>query len=134
MKKDGFTLIELLITVALVAILTTIAIPSYQNSVNKSSVKGAMSDIQTISLNLENSYQSQLSYPVATTITTAQTISLFGNNWSPAQTNFNYIVNSNSTGYTITGTGLSGALAKCILTLDQNNNKTISSTCMVTSW
>lgn len=134
MRKNGFTLMELLITVAVVAILMIVAIPTYQNNVNKSSVRGAESDIQTISLNLENSYQSQLGYPVAVTITTAQTISLFGNNWSPAQTNFNYIVNSNSTGYTITGTGLSGALSKCALTLDHNNNKTISSTCVVTSW
>jgi len=134
MKRNGFTLIELLIVVAVVAIITMIALPTYQNYVNKSAVRGAEGDIQTISLNLENSYQSQLSYPSATTTTTAQTISLFGSNWSPAQSNFNYTVISSTTGYTITGQGLSGALSNCTLTMDQSNNKTISSNCVVTSW
>ena len=36
MKKNGFTLIELMIVVAIVAIITAVALPSYQNSVAKS--------------------------------------------------------------------------------------------------
>ena len=35
-KKRGFSLIELLVVVALIAIITTVALPSYQNSVAKS--------------------------------------------------------------------------------------------------
>ncbi|MBF0172410.1 MAG: type IV pilin protein [Magnetococcales bacterium] len=42
--KHGFTLIELLITVAVVAILATIAYPSYQSSV----VKGRRADGKTL--------------------------------------------------------------------------------------
>ena len=36
MKKNGFTLIELMIVVAIVAIISAVALPSYQNSVAKS--------------------------------------------------------------------------------------------------
>ena len=44
-KSDGFTLIELLIAVAIVGILASIAVPSYQDSVRKSrraDAKGAL--------------------------------------------------------------------------------------------
>ena len=37
MKKNGFTVIELLITMAIIAILTAIAFPSYQSHVRKGS-------------------------------------------------------------------------------------------------
>ena len=36
MKKNGFTLIELMIVVAIVAIITAVALPSYRDSVAKS--------------------------------------------------------------------------------------------------
>lgn len=41
-KLFGFTLIELMITVAIIAIIASIALPSYQNSVRKSRRNDAM--------------------------------------------------------------------------------------------
>lgn len=49
----GFTLIELMITVAIVAILATIAFPSYQRAIAKSDRSIAISDINEISQALE---------------------------------------------------------------------------------
>jgi type IV pilus assembly protein PilE len=43
--KRGFTLIELMIVLAIVAILATVAFPSYQNSVRKSNRAAAKSQM-----------------------------------------------------------------------------------------
>jgi type IV pilus assembly protein PilA len=44
-KTKGFTLIELMITVAIIGVLSAIALPSYQNYVAKSNVAAAIADL-----------------------------------------------------------------------------------------
>ena len=62
-QNCGFTLIELLITVAVIAVLAAIALPSYQSYVQKSQARGAAADLVALSLNVENSFAKTLSYP-----------------------------------------------------------------------
>lgn len=58
MKQHGFTLIELMIVVAVVAILATIALPSYNDAVRKSRRGQAKADMVDLAQRLER-YHSQ---------------------------------------------------------------------------
>lgn len=55
-KTAGFTLIEIVIAVAIIAILTTIAYPSYQSSVQKSHRAQAKADLLALTQQLERWY------------------------------------------------------------------------------
>lgn len=61
-NHSGFTLIELMITVAIVAILAALALPSYQSSMAKSDRAVGISDIQQISLSQERFYSANRQY------------------------------------------------------------------------
>jgi type IV pilus assembly protein PilE len=47
-KDSGFTLIELMIVVAIIAIIASIAIPSYQDSVRKSRRADALAELMSL--------------------------------------------------------------------------------------
>ncbi len=66
MKREfGFTLIEVLITVAIVAILASIAYPSYQDSIKKSRRAEAQNALQGLAQAMERHYTSEGTYASA---------------------------------------------------------------------
>lgn len=58
----GFTLIELMIVVAIVAILASVALPSYQSYVRRGQLQEAFSQLSGFQLKMEQHYQDNRSY------------------------------------------------------------------------
>lgn len=101
--KRGFTLIELMIVVAIIAILAMIALPSYSNYIKRAHIKAAQSDLVTLGLVLEGSYQRKLEYPVITA-TNTDALKKALPTWQPTENIFTYAVTSTASSYTITAT------------------------------
>ena len=66
--QPGFTLIELMITVAIIAILAAIALPSYKNYIVKSHRTEAQAAMLSLAQYLESKYNASFSYPAASSI------------------------------------------------------------------
>jgi type IV pilus assembly protein PilE len=65
----GFTLIELMITVAIVAILTAIAYPSYRNYVIRGQIVNATNGLSAMQANMERYFQDNRTYATSGTFT-----------------------------------------------------------------
>jgi general secretion pathway protein G len=60
---QGFTLVEMMITVAIIGILAAIAVPAYSNYVERARVSAAISDIATMSVQIEQYFVENRVYP-----------------------------------------------------------------------
>jgi general secretion pathway protein G len=61
--EKGFTLVELLFTVAIIGVLTAIAMPVYMTAIDKSNNKTAINDIITIQTAIDRYYTETFTYP-----------------------------------------------------------------------
>lgn len=118
----GFTLIELMIVLAITAILATIALPTYQNYIERSRVKVAEADLVALSTAIENRFQRQLTYTGTTTSNV---------NWYQASDDFTVTIESlTGNSYSLKAVG-----SDCSLTLSNLGVKTINGSCGgLTSW
>ena len=66
-KRKGFTLIEVMIAMAIIAILTAIAFPSYQNYITRSSRSAAQTELLQMANLQEKIYLNTTSYSVSAT-------------------------------------------------------------------
>jgi type IV pilus assembly protein PilE len=98
----GFTLIELMITVAIVGLLASVALPSYSNYVQRSRVPPAMDGLSSYAVRMEQRYQDSGNYANGTACGVVL----------PTATHFTFTcaLTSVNQGFTATATG-SGAMA-----------------------
>lgn len=137
-KPSGFTLIELMITVVIIAILSAIALPSYQQYIKKANIKAAQTDLISLSLVFENHYQRNLSYPTTAYSTTNALTGAFPL-WSPSKVdtfNFSSTDVDSGKGYVLTATAKDMSNLKgCVLTVNNTNQQTATIACNgTTTW
>lgn len=111
--QRGFTLIELMIAVAIVAILASIALPSYAAYIQRSRVPVALVALSSFMVRMEQQYQNNGSYG-----TSACALG------TPTAANFTLTCSVTNSGrsFTATATG-TGQLAGYVYTIDQNGNR-----------
>lgn len=63
MKPEGFTLIELMVVVAIIGVLASIALPNYQQYIQRSEVTEAMSISSPIRDTVASQYAERLTFP-----------------------------------------------------------------------
>jgi type IV pilus assembly protein PilE len=129
-RQSGFTLIELMITVVVIAILSAIALPSYQQYVVRARLTDAFSALSSAQAAAEQFWSNTHTYSGFET----------ANGFPAATSNFTYnLSNQTASTYTITATG-AGPVRSFVFTIDQNGNKattgvpagwTASTTCWI---
>lgn len=102
-RARGFTLIEVMVVVAIVAILASVAVPSYQSYLRRGQMQDAFSAMSNYQLRMEQSYQDNRHYRANTGTDCARAV--------PTTQYFTFTCASSSAqAYTLTATGNSGSL------------------------
>ena len=131
-KQTGFTLIELMVTIMIVAILAAIALPSYQQYIQRGKITEATSNLSSMQLQMEKYFADNRNYGNGSCGVTAPsgaaaryfTITCAGTN---ADGSGNYM------GYTLTAAGkISEGMNGFTYTLNESNVRTSAFT--VSGW
>ncbi len=123
--QKGFTLIELMITVAIIAILASVAIPSYSNYVQRGKIAEAIGNLSNGRVKMEQMFMDSRSYVNGLGCAAAGDPIIF-----PDAKNFTYSCSTLTINtYVLTATGVaSNGMGGFSYTIDDANVKTSSIT------
>lgn len=119
-RTSGFTLLELMIAVAIIGILSAIAVPSYTNYVKRGKIIEATSGLSDLAVKLEQYYQDNRTYVGACATGTIAPLPT-----DTANSNFDFACPTlTATTYTATATGKSTkSLVGFVYSIDQTNTR-----------
>jgi len=118
-RSGGFTLLEMLVTVATLAIVAAIALPSYIDYITRSKIVEATSGLNEMRVRLEQFFADNRVYPTAC-IAWAAGPAPAGKIYLPASKYFTLSCTLAPAAYTVTATGTaSGGMAGFAYTIDQ---------------
>lgn len=114
-RQAGFTLIELMVTVAIIAIISSIALPQYSDYVKRSKIPEATNNLATMRVKLEQYFQDNRTYKGACVAGTVAAL--------PAADDFTYSCSTLSdTAFVVEATGV-GSMSDFTYTINESNLK-----------
>ncbi len=124
LRSRGFTLIEAMITLAIIGLLASFALPAYQDNVRRGQLPEGVAGLATFRVKMEQYYQDNRKYGSGACAdgANAPPWSNFVDAGSTYFT-FNCTLSDAGQGYVLTATGSAGKAVGHVYTLDHNNAK-----------